>query len=196
MSIGIACSACWSCDTSSKAKQEQYRQDLAIKKEQFEQLAVTYKAKTFPPDNLRDNSYTYEFQKFFANIDGGRIVFAGFLKDIEIIEGKVFAEFMCPIKDKYKINSRLMRFRLMVPDSIVATLINTNKDDHLAALGSSRYMIAEPDYYIVAIIERVDKIGLFRVYSSGSGVEAEIESDDSAEMIAKGKVESVLRCGK
>lgn len=184
--IAIACIAftlmcCGPSAEERHAKYEQEQSDLARKmqekeKRAIEQITNKYNAVYFQPKDLGSYPYTYEIQMFFKKYKNMPILFKGYLEDIEETERGPVVEFLCPMGEFYMYSSdkKGIRFRLAISENDLKQFLKGKRPE--TWMISQRYWF-EPDYFVVA---KIDKIKGFRMYwFDGTAHEEEVEIDSN-----------------
>jgi len=179
----------------AKRKEVEKQQQDKDKREIME-IAKKYNATYFPPENLGTSRYTYQIQAFFNININQPILFKGYLEDIEESDGGLYIEFFCPLGESYFIDKKAVRFRLAISEKSVQQFFGGKRQEPEAgswdyilrrkSSSSFSYLFFEPDYFVLA---KIDKISSSRIYSfSGTahGEEVEIEPDVTKNLIATG----------
>jgi len=179
--ISITCfnTGCGPSYENRQSKNEEERKELIPKNQENEkriigQIVNKNNAVYFPPENLGDTAFTYDFQEFFKTHSQKSFVFKGYLEDIEQTENGIIVEFFCPIGRFHFITEKGIRFRLTISEDSVKQFLKRERKNPMV-LGSRSY-IDGPDYYVVAKVKKIERSRIYMFDGTANGEEVEIDS--------------------
>ncbi|MFQ5962885.1 MAG: hypothetical protein ACE5KZ_01210 [Candidatus Scalinduaceae bacterium] len=168
LSLLLLSSGCGPSYEERRSQEEAERKERVQKSQKEERLKIDelkskYSAVYFLPQNLGVSSFTYEIQKFMEAHSKNPILFKGYLEDIEKTENDIVVEFLCPY-----VNKTTIRFRLTASEDNVKQFLGAKREGFM--FRSFRYF-SEPDYFVVAKIDELNRSRTYELYGSTSGYE-------------------------
>ncbi|RJP74026.1 MAG: hypothetical protein C4532_03265 [Candidatus Abyssobacteria bacterium SURF_17] len=170
-------------------KEEQVRKREAEISTLSGQISEKYNSIYFPPRSIGTAAFTYELQNFFSTVGARTILFTGYLEDVEKEEHGIIVEFLCPLGKDYYLHKRAIRFRLTAPEERAKQFLEAERED--PSFLSLRYY-AEPDYFVVARIEKLVRAKRYEMYSSGNGDEIEVDIEIAPSFASTGELIEAL----
>lgn len=184
---GIGCGPSYE---ERQAKEKGEREEQVRKREAeistlSDQISEKYNSVHFPPKSIGTAPFTYELQGFFTALGARTVLFVGYLEDVEKEGRGIVVEFLCPLGKDYYLHKRAIRFRLTTSEERAKQFLGVERKNPL--FQSLRYY-AEPDYLVVARIEKLARARRYEMYGSGNGDEVEIDIEISPSFVSTGEL--------
>jgi hypothetical protein len=212
LSVAVVSCLIAGCGRPSSEGPEAKREAAQQKKKQHEnyvrvltEIAQKYSATPFPPKSLDQTKriFTYELQQFFKNKDNRRILFPGFLEDIEDKSGVVIVEFSAKIGGlRLRVDDLvkpLLVFRLQAQPSQIRFLLGGKRPglDWEGTLDyNMRWLLNKPDYFVIAEIQSLNRAHKYKTEEALGSQDSEVEIQGHLKYVAVGQLIDIVRVPK
>ena len=195
LGLAFIVSGCWEAEDRQamlereKKEREKHQEDLW---QLYNQIASRYNAIYFPTKKLSEKlseerrAFTYDFQKFFREINGKAVLFKGYLEDIEETNQGFIVEITCSLGRSFYESHQRIRFMLIASMNDVKNVLSNRRKETLSS-SFLRYW-DEPEFFVVATIDKISKYRLYEYNPEGEGEDVYVDPKASINLISTGQL--------
>ena len=136
-----------------------------------------YGAKLFPPDSFYEKGFFDSFkppiyyQYYFKKLSNSRILFKGYIVDLEIIGEKTYVDLLCPLNSYFNRpgdEPTSILFRIDISQNLVDKIYSKIKNRNVTI--NYRWLFY-PDYYAIVEVDSIRKINYLKYNSTVIGLD-------------------------